>query len=1129
MKRKKTNLSKPVTLTIGFVACLVLMLGILLAGPTNTANAEAAPPVETLEVAFNKTELGDSLATLFEFADETAKTLKVPEGANYTATLEEVSRKGQMITLWRKDDASFPWSRVEERTIEKNVAYCIRVSFAPKAGYTLSDDTEVLRKKLKVTGAELGKGKDIEFWDTAGQNHTTTAVQMDFVLSKGMTYIGYAQTVYPKIGVEVTGKIGTLYTDTGIWLRGAPGPYTYEIKDAPVGTEIQTGNVFEESTCYYRITAVNAMDGGTMYITATAADGQTCDIPVVIYQTEGGHEHTWSDFAKIDFGHHGYTKCTDPACPGVSPTFDKGAGYESHDFYDGCNARCKKCGDLGTPEPKHTFTPQPHESDSAYHVNRCACGEVEKAADGTVIEARHSGGTATCLAGARCEVCGLEYIAATGHNYEFKSFTNNDGTFKHLGFCRDCGYENTELRHDPYGGTATCQSRAVCAAEYDGSVCGCPYGDFAPHDFVDGICTKCSSDEYIREVEIDVPNYVVGMAYKPLFYPTVIKGNLVDPGIFWHKAAYTRNTNSSYLCGPPDTFETTYVTENSVMCYAFRPQTNCKLPESVDDIRVSVTRGEVMSKMIRGDGCLIVNVLLRVDKVVQSVDIDFSQPLTDNPAEMLNITEKNGYEFTVRSIGPLSDGRIIFNTPVEIELTVKAPEGKLFQSQKVGVTFADWLCDVNIPAGSHIQAQSLSDDLTEFTITIQTPRPIDCPHETVVLEAGRLETCTEDGIKDKYACAGCGKEFFDAACTQVWYDAIAILPKGHLLTFHDETSCSEGRDGNVAYYECRREACGKFFSDYACTQEIPPAETVVHDFKADWSSNLGGHYHECKNCEVIRDETAHRPDRTEATEDDPVACLDCGYIITPALAHTHRTALVPAVEPTCRKEGSRAYYRCSGCEVKFEDAEATRPVTDESTLALPKAHSFGAWKDEVPATAETEGVRGHKDCVFCEKHFDENGTELIDLTIAKLQKVEVTVAGGTGSGSYTEGDRVTVVADEPEEGKVFKGWQDAAGNLVSSDREYTFVAGGETRLTAVYENKPSGGGTGGEPSDPKDAPPVKTPEKEKEGLSGGAVAGIVVGSLAVVGLGGFSLFWFVMKKKTFAELLTAIRGIFAKK
>lgn len=38
-------------------------------------------------------------------------------------------------------------------------------------------------------------------------------------------------------------------------------------------------------------------------------------------------------------------------------------------------------------------------------------------------------------------------------------------------------------------------------------------------------------------------------------------------------------------------------------------------------------------------------------------------------------------------------------------------------------------------------------------------------------------------------------------------------------------------------------------------------------------------------------------------------------------------------------------------------------------------------------------------------------------------------------------------------------------------------------------------------------------EPDKTGLSGGAIAGIAVGSVAVVGLGGFSLFWFVIKKK----------------
>ena len=49
-----------------------------------------------------------------------------------------------------------------------------------------------------------------------------------------------------------------------------------------------------------------------------------------------------------------------------------------------------------------------------------------------------------------------------------------------------------------------------------------------------------------------------------------------------------------------------------------------------------------------------------------------------------------------------------------------------------------------------------------------------------------------------------------------------------------------------------------------------------------------------------------------------------------------------------------------------------------------------------------------------------------------------------------------------------------------------------------------------------------TPDK-KDGLSGGAIAGIVIGSVAVVGIGGFALLWFAVKKKTFADLGVAMK------
>ena len=124
----KQNQSKILMLVLGLTMCLALMLGIVFASPTSAVYAEEAP-IETLEVAFGKVGVGDSLAGAFEFENATTKTLKVPAGANYTATLIYVSKNGQATTLWDKDNASFPWSRVENQLVEQKVAYCIRVWF----------------------------------------------------------------------------------------------------------------------------------------------------------------------------------------------------------------------------------------------------------------------------------------------------------------------------------------------------------------------------------------------------------------------------------------------------------------------------------------------------------------------------------------------------------------------------------------------------------------------------------------------------------------------------------------------------------------------------------------------------------------------------------------------------------------------------------------------------------------------------------------------------------------------------------------------------------------------------------------------------------------------------------------
>ena len=59
------------------------------------------------------------------------------------------------------------------------------------------------------------------------------------------------------------------------------------------------------------------------------------------------------------------------------------------------------------------------------------------------------------------------------------------------------------------------------------------------------------------------------------------------------------------------------------------------------------------------------------------------------------------------------------------------------------------------------------------------------------------------------------------------------------------------------------------------------------------------------------------------------------------------------------------------------------------------------------------------------------------------------------------------------------------------------------------------------PDNPNNTP--DDPSDDKDGLGTGAIIGIVIGSVAVAGIGGFALFWFVIKKKSFADLIAVFK------
>lgn len=258
--------------------------------------------------------------------------------------------------------------------------------------------------------------------------------------------------------------------------------------------------------------------------------------------------------------------------------------------------------------------------------------------------------------------------------------------------------------------------------------------------------------------------------------------------------------------------------------------------------------------------------------------------------------------------------------------------------------------------------------------------------------------------------------------------------------------------------------------------------------EATWQKDGTRHWHDC-SCGTKVDVAPHTPDRSEATETEAVKCTVCGYIITPALGHTTHTA-----GEEWLSDDTNHWHKCTGCNEKLGVA----------------AHTYGAWTVTVQPQA---GVAGEKEreCSVC-------GYKEMALVEALGEQITVTVVGGSvnGGASVTvdKNGTVTVVANPAPQGKTFKGWSlDGGQTIVSQDETYSFGATENVTLTAVYSDiAPGGEQPGGE-------------QPEKTGLSGGQIAGIVIGSVAVAGIGGFAIFWFVIKKKKFADLI----AIFKKK
>lgn len=230
---------------------------------------------------------------------------------------------------------------------------------------------------------------------------------------------------------------------------------------------------------------------------------------------------------------------------------------------------------------------------------------------------------------------------------------------------------------------------------------------------------------------------------------------------------------------------------------------------------------------------------------------------------------------------------------------------------------------------SDVDSNSVYENNASISLTITTPHVHQWATKWTSDGTHHWHECTAGGCTLTAGTANSEKggykehDWTAANCTTAKTCSICGKTEGSALG-HDwaDATCTTPKT-------CKRTGC-------TATDGSP----LGHDWDTVWTTDNNQHWHKCNRtgCTAIKDAANHIPDRTAATEDDPIKCTECGKVLTPALGHVHTSHLtsVAAKAPTCTAPGNAAYWKCS-CDKLFSDATATT----ETTLAAVTKSALG--------------------------------------------------------------------------------------------------------------------------------------------------------------------------------------------
>ena len=164
----------------------------------------------------------------------------------------------------------------------------------------------------------------------------------------------------------------------------------------------------------------------------------------------------------------------------------------------------------------------------------------------------------------------------------------------------------------------------------------------------------------------------------------------------------------------------------------------------------------------------------------------------------------------------------------------------------------------------------------------------------------------------------------EATCTSkaLYYKNCATCDKAGTATFEygEKKAHSNTQKVDDLYLKSAASCTAKavyFESCSVCgekgTTTFETGDAPRHNYKTTWNSDLTSHWHECSKCGDKKDSTSHTAGAA-ATEYTAQTCTVCGYIITPALGHTHHYST------TWSKDADNHWYDCTGCSTPKDKA-----------------------------------------------------------------------------------------------------------------------------------------------------------------------------------------------------------------